>query len=72
MLASPATVAMSIGPSNHFAWNASAGVSIGQVSFPQQDAQIPFVQILRGGKQDKSGYGSVNVTKVWRAYLFHR
>jgi glucan endo-1,3-alpha-glucosidase len=71
MLASPATVAMDIGLNNHAEWAAPAGVSIGSVPFPQQDSQIPYIQIIRNGAQVKSGYGSASVTKSCSYYNFN-
>jgi glucan endo-1,3-alpha-glucosidase len=64
LLATSATVTMDIGQNNHYQWDAPAGLSIGQVPFPQQDAQIPYLQILRNNAQVKAGYGSVYVTQV--------
>lgn len=63
LLSSPATVTLDIGINNHYQWNAPAGASIGQVPFPQQDNQIPFLQIIRNNVVVQSGYGSLYVTK---------
>ncbi|KAF8317382.1 glycoside hydrolase family 71 protein [Clavulina sp. PMI_390] len=62
LLASPATVTLDIG-STHYQWDAPAGASIGSVNFPAEDNQIPFFQIERNGSVEKSGYGSLYVTK---------
>ena len=63
LLSSPATVTLDIGSNNHFQWDAPAGASMGQVPFPQEDNQIPYIQVVRGGDVVKSGYGSLYVTK---------
>ena len=70
LLASPATITLDIG-SNHAQWNASVGDSIGSVAFPPQDAQIPFIQIIRNGQTVKSGFGSVFVTNSCSWYNFN-
>jgi glucan endo-1,3-alpha-glucosidase len=71
MLSSPATVELDIGLNNHAQWNAPAGVSIGSVPFPQQDHQIPYLQIVRGGTQVKAGYGSMYVDQTCSYYNFN-
>lgn len=71
MLATPATVTIDIGLNNHFEWNAPAGVSIGSVPFPQQDSQIPYFQVIRGGAKVKDGYGSMYVKKTCDYYNFN-
>jgi glucan endo-1,3-alpha-glucosidase len=70
MLASPAKVTLDIG-SSHYEWSAPAGVSIGQVPFPVEDAQIPYIQIIRNGVKVKDGYGSMYVTKACDYYNFN-
>lgn len=62
---------MDIGSNNHFEWNAPAGVSIGQVPFPQQDSQIPFIQIIRNNNVAASGFGSAFFTKACQTYNFN-
>ncbi|KAH9833684.1 glycoside hydrolase family 71 protein [Rhodofomes roseus] len=62
LLSSEATVGLYIG-SNSFTWDAPAGASIGSVPFPSEDAQIPYIEIVRDGTTTKSGYGSLNVTQ---------
>jgi glucan endo-1,3-alpha-glucosidase len=71
MLASPATVELDIGLNNHVQWDAPAGVSIGSVPFPQQDHQIPYIQIVRSGSVVKAGYGSVYVDQACSYYNFN-
>jgi len=71
LLTSPATVTMDIGLNNHFQWDAPAGVSIGSVPFPQQDSQIPFIQIIRNGNVVTNGYGSGYVTQDCATYNFN-
>ncbi|KAL4257236.1 Glycoside hydrolase family 71 [Pleurotus pulmonarius] len=71
LLTSPATVTMDIGLNNHFEWNAPAGVSIGQVPFPQEDSQIPFIQIIRNNNVAASGFGSAFFTKTCQTYNFN-
>ncbi|KAL0955994.1 hypothetical protein HGRIS_002171 [Hohenbuehelia grisea] len=71
MLKSPATVTMDIGLNNHVEWNAPAGVSLGQVPFPQQDSQIPFIQIIRNNNVELSGFGSAFVTQSCQTYNFN-
>lgn len=63
LLSSPATVTLDIGTNNHYQWNAPAGASMGQVPFPTNDNQIPYIQIIRNNVVVKSGYGSLYVTK---------
>lgn len=62
---------MDIGSSNHFEWDAPAGVSIGSVPFPQQDNQIPFIQIIRNGAVVESGFGSATWSMECETYNFN-
>ncbi|VDC04446.1 unnamed protein product [Peniophora sp. CBMAI 1063] len=71
LLTSPATVTMDIGSNNHFEWDAPAGVSIGSVPFPQQDNQIPFIQIIRNGAVVESGFGSATWSMECETYNFN-
>jgi len=70
LLGSPATISLDVG-SNHYQWNAAAGASIGSVAFPTQDAQIPYIQIIRNGSKVKDGYGSNYITKQCSFYNFN-
>lgn len=38
---------LDIGTDDHCQWDAPAGASMGQVPFPQEDDQIPYIQVLR-------------------------
>ncbi|KAG9007239.1 hypothetical protein FRB93_008062 [Tulasnella sp. JGI-2019a] len=67
ILSDSATITLDIG-SNHYQWNASPGVSMGSVPFPVEDAQIPFIQIIKNGVVVKSGYGSTYVTNSCSHY----
>ncbi|KZV73756.1 glycoside hydrolase family 71 protein [Peniophora sp. CONT] len=71
LLTSPATVTMDIGINNHFQWDAPAGVSMGSVPFPQQDNQIPFIQIIRNGAVVESGHLSATWSKECQTYNFN-
>ncbi|KAJ7454267.1 hypothetical protein B0H11DRAFT_2200642, partial [Mycena galericulata] len=62
LLGTPATISLDIG-STHAQFNAGVGAAIGSVNFPVEDAQIPFIQIIRNGETVKSMYGSVYVTQ---------
>ncbi|CAE6414787.1 unnamed protein product [Rhizoctonia solani] len=70
LLTNPATVTLDIG-SKHFQWNAPAGTSMGSVPFPPEDAQIPYIQIIRNGVKVKDGYGSTYVTNSCPIYNFN-
>ncbi|KAJ7190770.1 glycoside hydrolase family 71 protein [Mycena pura] len=70
LLASPATITLDIG-SMHAQWDAAPGASLGSVPFPVEDAQIPFIQIIRGGQTVKSMFGSVFVTESCSWYNFN-
>jgi glucan endo-1,3-alpha-glucosidase len=63
LLSYPATITLDIGSNNHFQWDAPAGASMGQVPFPHEDNQIPYIQVVRDDAVAKSGYGSLYVTK---------
>lgn len=67
LLSSPATVSLKIG-SNSYSWDAEAGVSIGSVAFPTEDAVAPTVAIVRDGTTVKSGTGSKTVNKSGCTY----
>jgi glucan endo-1,3-alpha-glucosidase len=71
LLATPATVTMDIGLSNHYQWDAPPGASMGSVPFPKQDAQIPYFQLIRNGVKVKDGYGSAYVTDSCSIYNFN-
>ncbi|VDC04449.1 unnamed protein product [Peniophora sp. CBMAI 1063] len=71
LLTSPATVTMDIGLGNHFEWQAPTGASLGQVPFPAQDDQIPFLEIVRDGQTVTKGYGSANWSKLCDTYDFN-
>jgi len=72
LLKDNATITLDIG-SNHQQFNAGPGASMGSVSFPSEDSQIPFIQILdpSSGAVRKSGYGSVYVTRSCDYYNFN-
>ncbi|KAJ7730608.1 glycoside hydrolase family 71 protein [Mycena maculata] len=70
LLSTPATISLDIG-STHAQFNGTIGASIGSVNFPVEDAQIPFIQIIRAGTTVKSGYGSVYVTESCSWYNFN-
>ncbi|KZV73759.1 glycoside hydrolase family 71 protein [Peniophora sp. CONT] len=71
LLTSPATVTMDMGLGNHVEWQAPTGVSIGQVPFPAQDGQIPFMEIIRNGQIVESGYGSAFWNMTCETYDFN-
>ncbi|EIW80344.1 glycoside hydrolase family 71 protein [Coniophora puteana RWD-64-598 SS2] len=60
MLGSPATLTLAIG-SQETNWSAPAGLSMGYVPFPVEDAQIPYIEVSRDGNKVFDGYGSVYV-----------
>ncbi|KAF7378461.1 hypothetical protein MSAN_00273200 [Mycena sanguinolenta] len=70
LLSSPATISLDIG-STHAQFDAGVGAAIGSVNFPVEDAQIPFIQIIRNGQTVKSGFGSVFVTESCSWYNFN-
>ncbi|KAJ7511133.1 glycoside hydrolase family 71 protein [Mycena galericulata] len=70
LLGTPATISLDIG-STHAQFNAGVGAAIGSVNFPVEDAQIPFIQIIRNGETVKSMYGSVYVTQSCSWYNFN-
>lgn len=71
LLATPATITIDIGLNNHYQWNAPAGTSMGSVPFPVQDAQVPYLQLVRNKVKVKDGYGSVYVTNSCSIYNFN-
>jgi glucan endo-1,3-alpha-glucosidase len=44
---------------------------MGSVGFPVEDAQVPYIQIIKNGKNDKRGYGAMAVTKICPSYNFN-
>lgn len=70
LLATPAVVSLDFGL-NHYQWDAPAGISIGQVAFPAQDSQIPYLQIIRNGDRVYDAYGSLAVTNSCSYYNFN-
>ncbi|KAI0322382.1 glycoside hydrolase family 71 protein [Amylostereum chailletii] len=70
LLTDAATVALDMG-TNHFEWDAPAGVSIGQVKFSSEDGQAPRVQAVRGGSTILDGTGSTAVTQSCATYNFN-
>lgn len=70
LLADTATVTLDIG-SSHSEFTAGPGVTMGSVPFPVEDAQIPYIQILRNGAQVADGYGSIYVNKACSFYNFN-
>ncbi|EED83082.1 hypothetical protein POSPLDRAFT_102718 [Postia placenta Mad-698-R] len=63
LLSEPATIQMNIG-SSASSRDAPAGHSIGSVPFPTEDAQIPYIQIIRDGTTIKDGYGSYYINQT--------
>lgn len=70
MLSDSATISLDVG-SNHAQWNAGPGISMGSVPFPPQDAQIPYIQIIKNGVTVKAGYGSTYITNSCSYYNFN-
>ncbi|KZP19016.1 glycoside hydrolase family 71 protein [Athelia psychrophila] len=67
MLAEPANVTVSIG-SQTTTFYAGAGLTMGNVSFPTEDKQVPYVEINRAGNEVASGYGAVQVNQTGCTY----
>ncbi|EIW76482.1 glycoside hydrolase family 71 protein [Coniophora puteana RWD-64-598 SS2] len=63
MLGSPATLTLAIG-SQETNWSAPAGLSMGYVPFPTEDAQIPYIEVSRDGTKVFDGYGSMYVNQT--------
>ncbi|KAF7318311.1 hypothetical protein HMN09_00339900 [Mycena chlorophos] len=71
LLSSPATVSLDIGSTHAECDNSPAGASMCSVAFPVEDAQIPYIQIIRNGVQEKYMYGSIYVTQSCDWYNFN-
>lgn len=70
LLKEEATISLDIG-SSHTEFRAGPGVTMGSVGFPVEDAQVPYIQIIKNGKNDKRGYGAMAVTKICPSYNFN-
>ena len=70
LLSDSANVSLDIG-SSHSAFSAGPGVTMGSVPFPIEDAQVPFIQIIKNGQVYKSGYGAMSVTQNCPYYNFN-
>lgn len=70
LLSDDATISLDIG-SSHAQWDATSGVSMGYVSFPTEDNQIPYIQIIRDGTTVADGYGSIYVSQECTYYNFN-
>ncbi|EIW79669.1 glycoside hydrolase family 71 protein [Coniophora puteana RWD-64-598 SS2] len=67
MLSSEATLTLSIG-SQQTNWSAPAGLSMGYVPFPTEDAQVPYFEVSRSGSKVFDGYGSLSVNQTGCSY----
>lgn len=67
MMTEPANVTLSIG-SETTTFYAAAGLTMGNVSFPTEDQQIPYIEIDRAGSKVASGYGSLSVNQTGCTY----
>lgn len=63
LLTDTATISLDVG-SSHNEFEAGAGVTMGSVPFPVEDAQIPYIQIIRNGIKTADGYGSKSINQT--------
>jgi glucan endo-1,3-alpha-glucosidase len=67
ILKEPATVQLSIG-SNTVTFDAGAGLTMNKVAFPKEDAQIPYIALIRNGATVADIHGSKYVNQSGCTY----
>jgi len=63
LLTDTATISLDVG-SSHAEFGAGPGVTMGSVPFPVEDAQVPYIQIIRNGSKIADGYGSKSIEQA--------
>ena len=63
LLTDTATISLDVG-SSHAEFDAGPGVTMGSVPFPVEDAQVPYIQIIRNGTKIADGYGSKSIEQA--------